>query len=157
MLTKFALAVLATQPTWCTRDVYRSCEGRVHALAAVFEDVGRARGLDPALLAAIAWVETRWHPWAVGSAGSRGAMQVHPIHGCFDPFACSESWREWCRTEADGCQRPVIDYAAGVLQRMIAKCGSVEDALGRYRTGRCGGDYKYAQHVLELRREMKAR
>lgn len=66
---------------------------------ALFQRVGEQRGLDPALLKAHAWCETRLDPCAVSSAGARGLMQFMPTtfdsvsaaSGASDPFDPADS------------------------------------------------------------------
>lgn len=47
----------------------------------ILDRTARAHGLDPALVKAVAWQESRWRPNAVSSAGARGVMQVMPSTG----------------------------------------------------------------------------
>lgn len=47
-------------------------------VGALLERTARAHGLDPALVKAVAWQESRWRPDAISSAGARGVMQVMP-------------------------------------------------------------------------------
>lgn len=152
MLGALVLAALAGKPNWCTRDRFYECEDRIPALAGLMTEAAERFELDPTWLVAMAWVETRWNPWAVGPRGSKGVLQIHPVHGCVDPFLCSEPMREWCRTEADGCQRPIVMFAAGLLARKIERCGNVRRALGWYNRGRCGGARKYVRAVVEARK-----
>lgn len=155
MIAEFAFAVLANNYTWCSQDEFRTCDDRITALSKVFEDVGERYSIPPHILASISWHETRWNPWAVGPAGSRGSMQIHPLHGCPTLFLCSESYREWCRVDADGCQTPVVEYAADLLLRMVNLCGSLRGGLSRYNSGSCYRGDKYAIRVLDTARKMK--
>lgn len=50
-------------------------------IGAILDRTARAHGLDPALVKAVAWQESRWRPNAVSSAGARGVMQVMPSTG----------------------------------------------------------------------------
>lgn len=44
----------------------------------LFEQAGRRHGIDPSLLAAVAWTESAFRPDAVSSAGALGLMQIMP-------------------------------------------------------------------------------
>lgn len=133
----FALGVLLGNATWCRADPLVDCTDRVEALASTLRTAAERHNVPWSFVFAVAWVETRWNPWAVGPRGSRGIMQIHPVHGCRSPFLCSESYREWCRTEPAACQEPIAEYGARVLARMRERCGSWRAALRRYNTGRC--------------------
>ncbi len=49
-----------------------------HPVEAVLEEAAAAHDLDPALLKAIAWVESSWRPQVVSHAGAIGIMQLLP-------------------------------------------------------------------------------
>lgn len=51
---------------------------RAHAIDTLFIRQGRAMGLPPALLSAVAWKESRHDPSALGKAGEIGLMQIMP-------------------------------------------------------------------------------
>ena len=47
-------------------------------IEALLEEFAWAYGVDPALVKALATVESGWHQWAVSSAGAQGVMQIMP-------------------------------------------------------------------------------
>lgn len=68
----------ASAPTSPAPPSGSSSNARIEAL---LTSTARAHGLDPALVKAVAWQESRWRPNAVSPAGARGVMQVMPSTG----------------------------------------------------------------------------
>ncbi|MBM4154602.1 MAG: lytic transglycosylase domain-containing protein [Lentisphaerae bacterium] len=52
---------------------------RAHRFDGAFEEAGTAHNVDPDLLRAIAWKESRFDPGALGKAGEVGLMQVTSV------------------------------------------------------------------------------
>jgi soluble lytic murein transglycosylase len=71
-LAGVALYVLKTGPTWFERLRYP-----LH-YSALVRSRARAEGLDPALLAAVIYQESKFHPSARSSIGAIGLMQLTP-------------------------------------------------------------------------------
>ena len=71
-----AIHASAARSPWCNR--LRACTGYLDAIADAFEGAGRDHDLDPWLLAAMAHVESRFRPTAVGRGGELSVMQLHP-------------------------------------------------------------------------------
>lgn len=106
--------------------------------ADLFQRAGAAHGVDPALLAAIASVESGFSPTAVSHAGAQGLMQLMPgtaqglgVADAFDPAQA-------------------VDGAARLLAGHLRRFGSVELALAAYNAGpgavqRHGGIPPYAE------------
>jgi len=127
------------------------CRARIVALVQLLVDVGRERGVDPFLLAAMALRESGLNPYALGGAGERGIVQLHPRGvGSRVRFVRSESYRRSCRRRADSCQREVVDAGARLLARAMHSCDSVVEALGAYNGGECR-ETEYGHRVLEER------
>ncbi len=63
----------------------RSARAYFHSFDAVFNAVGAERKVDPALLKAVAWCETRLDPCATSPVGAQGLMQFMP--STFDSVA----------------------------------------------------------------------
>ena len=77
----FAVNVALTIVMWRSPDpAYRMQEllamGRYHEYDDLIVKAARKHGLDPMLVKAVVWRESRFHPEMVGSAGERGLMQV---------------------------------------------------------------------------------
>ncbi len=68
---------------------------RYHRFDALITEISRSRGLDPMLVKALIWRESRFHPGKVGTSGERGLMQVGPA-------AASE----WAKAEHPGGVTP---------------------------------------------------
>lgn len=90
--------------------------------ASLFNEAGTRHDVDPALLAAVAQVESAFNPTAVSSAGAQGLMQFMPATAgemgvdAFDPASA-------------------VDGAARYLRRELDRFGSVELALAAYNAG----------------------
>jgi soluble lytic murein transglycosylase-like protein len=121
----------------------------------LFVEAGRRHGVDPALLAAVAKVESGYDVRAVSHAGAQGLMQLMPGTaaglGVADPFDPAQA----------------IDGAARLLADHLRRFGSTELALAAYNAGpgavtRHGGIPPFAetrayvpkvlQHLQELTR-----
>jgi len=102
--------------------------GRCADLAAVVKDQGEDMVFT---IIAVAYVESRFNPDAIGSSGERGMLQVIPRFHCVDEFSDGQG----------GCVNP---EGAGIkfLSRLRSKHGPHE-ALVRYN-----GSQAYATKVL---------
>ncbi len=88
----------------------------------LFEQAGRRHDIDPALLAAVASVESGFDPTAQSPAGAQGLMQFMPATASemgVDPFDPASA----------------IDGAARYLKREIQRFGSIELAAAAYNAG----------------------
>jgi soluble lytic murein transglycosylase-like protein len=124
------------------------CEDRVARLAVALINAASREGVDAYLLAAIAFHESALNADAVGAAGERTIMQLHPNsrHGMEAARQCRRAPRE--------CEAISIEIAAHLLAAAIARCGSEAAALGAYNRGVCG-ETSYSRAVLRLREEMR--
>lgn len=90
--------------------------------AALFNEIGERYGVDPALLASVAQIESAFDPSAISPAGAQGLMQFMPATAgemgvdSFDPASA-------------------VDGAARYLRRELDRFGSVELALAAYNAG----------------------
>jgi peptidoglycan DL-endopeptidase CwlO len=90
--------------------------------AGLFRAAGARHGVDPALLAAVAKVESGFNARAVSPAGARGLMQIMPgtARGLdVNPFDPAQA----------------VDGAARLLKRWTRDFGSLELALAAYNAG----------------------
>lgn len=118
----------------------QGCEARVAEILGYIDTEAKAQGLPVPLVAALAWEESRLHPFAVGTRGSLGVMQVHPADRRVrraSRFLRSRRWREQCRRVLGGCQRSVVAVGTAMLRRAWGRCGNLLDALRAYNSGRC--------------------
>lgn len=146
-----------TIPAYHCRHAPEGCETRLSTFAQYLVEAGTQHGIDPWLMAAMAFKESGFNPFALGSLGELGILQINP--GRRDAkqvrFIRDEWYRRRCRKEPGACQREVVDHAAQLLKRSLNRCESdVKDALGLYNTGRCGGNDRYAKRILEERQEL---
>jgi soluble lytic murein transglycosylase len=118
--------VVRTQPDWYLRERYPlSYEQiiRIHA---------QEHGLDPALLAAVVYVESRFNPDARSDAGAIGLMQLLPetAHGIAVRTGGS-------RFVVADLRDPDVNvrYGSWYLGHLVARYRSVELALAAYHAG----------------------
>jgi hypothetical protein len=133
------------------RHASEGCDRRLLEFARYLKDAGEANGIDPWLLAAMAFRESGLNPFAVGGVGELGILQLHPKNARSRGvrFVRDEWYRHRCQREAGACQREVVDRAAQLLAQSLEQCGGdLDKALGMYNTGRCGGNGSYAKRVL---------
>jgi hypothetical protein len=146
-----------TIPAYHCRHAPGGCDQRLSAFAGYLVSAANRTKLDPWLLAAMAFKESGFNPFALGSLGEMGILQINPERRDAREvrFMRDEWYRKRCRREPGACQQEVVDHAAQVLSRSFEKCGAdVMDALGAYNTGRCGGNDRYAKRVLTERAEL---
>jgi hypothetical protein len=132
----------------------RGCRSRIEQLATWIYEVGEEEGIDPWILAAIAFRESGLNPWAVGRAGERGIIQLNPLgrEGSRSRFVRDERYRENCRRLDGACQKEVLSAGARLLARAIRMCGgNVAEGLSCYNAGTCGGAPEYGRRVLRER------
>lgn len=152
------------------REVNGGCEAHVQRSVQLFVEWGHHYDVDPYLLAAIAFRESGLDPGAIGGAGERGQMQIHPRSP-----AGLELSRRGCanapsRAVAPRCASAEVELAAGLLAQGLDRCGAdsrprVREAraLTWYNSGHCEprgtgprqarepGPPPYARSVLRLR------
>jgi len=140
------------------------CRGLVTALVAVvwviaphsaaascWEEAGAAQGIDPLLLKAIAWKESRGWTHAVGPAlpdGNRalGLMQINTVH-------LPDLERAGIRRNDlfDACTSQRV--GAWILARCIADFGATWKAVGCYYAGPASRNTRaQADYVLDVQR-----
>jgi hypothetical protein len=145
-------------PIYHCRQAREGCERRLSEFAHYLIAAGEKNGVDPWLLAAMAFRESGMNPFAVGAVGELGILQLHPKNPRVKTvrFVRDQFYRQRCRKELGACQREVVDRAAEILARSMEKCGGdLNLALGAYNTGKCGGNQKYADRILVERDRLK--
>jgi len=103
----------------------------------------RETDIPPEVVLAVAFHESSWKPWVVGSAGEIGLMQLH-------------GRRAWMSFDPETLLRqPVLNVWAGVqhLRRSYAQCGSLRRGLIQYASGSCaprGRRARRAEYAADL-------
>ena len=114
----------------------------------LFEEIARKYGLDPALLKAVARVESDFNPRAVSPKGALGLMQLMPetarIVGVKDPFDPREN----------------LEGAARFLKGLLMEFGDLRKALAAYNAGpeavrRYGGVPPYPETLSYVNRVLE--
>ena len=147
-----------TIPAAHCRHAPGGCDQRLSVFAHYLVTAAQNYSIDPWLMAAMAFKESGFNPFALGSVGELGILQINP--GRKDAsqvrFIRDEWYRRKCRRQPGACQQEVVTHAAQVLARSLEKCGGdVKEALGAYNTGRCGGNDRYANRILAERAELQ--
>ena len=134
---------------YCRQLTY-GCEKEISVLVDYIFDVSIQAGFDPWLLAAIAWHESRFNPFAESSEGAVGLVQILRRSRWSQglQFVRQRWYRQQCRREFGSCQRPIVERAVYWLKRSIEHCGSVHDGLRMYNSGRCNGPRRYPRAVF---------
>ncbi|MEY4578260.1 MAG: hypothetical protein RL701_2963 [Pseudomonadota bacterium] len=146
------------KPASHCRSAQGGCDARLLEFAQYLKDAGERFEIDPWLLAAMAYRESRLNPFAVGKVGERGILQLHPKNkrSKHVRFVTDSHYRAHCKRETGACQREVVERAAQMLATSLNKCGGdLEQALAMYNTGRCSGGHRYADRVLRERARLK--
>lgn len=111
--------------------------GRFRAYDTMIAKVAERRGIDPLLVKAVVWQESRFHPEKLGAHGERGLMQVT------EPAA-----QDWVEAEGIGTFVPedLLDaktnleagtwYLAKALKHWSGQEDPLPFALGEYNAGR---------------------
>jgi hypothetical protein len=140
------------------RHAAGGCDERLAAFAHYLVDAGESFGIDPWLMAAMAFKESGLNPFARGAKGELGILQIHPKRRDARQvrFIRDEFYRLRCHREPGACQREIVRHAAQVLARSLTLCGGdLSAALGAYNTGRCGGNRTYSKSILLERGELR--
>lgn len=144
----------ARLPTKHCRHAAEGCDTRLAEFSRYLLEASEQYGLDAWLLAAMAFRESGLNPFAVGTRGEKGILQLHPKNRRAKDVRFVQDASYWarCQQKPGACQREVVERAAFILASSLGKCGGdLEQALGMYNTGRCGGSQTYAKRVLKER------
>lgn len=127
------------------------CRARIALYSRLIAQISRDQDVDPFLVAAVVLRESGLNPFAEGSVGERGIVQLHPQGAGRDvEFVQSEPYRRRCRSAPDTCQGEVLRVGVALLANAIRRCGGVEEGLGMYNEGTCGST-SYSRRVLTER------
>lgn len=102
------------------------------------------------LIAALILQESGGQPQAYSTSGAVGLMQVMPRDGIAASFQCANGPCFASRPTIDELENPAfnIDYGTRFLSGLVAKRGSLREALFAY--GPMGVGYYYADKVLAI-------
>lgn len=134
--------IVLPRPTWERQEVH-----------AFIREAAKAYGVDPALVRAVVWVESRYDPYAVSPRGARGLMQL-----------TADTAREVGVTNPFDPRQNVFG-GTKYLSRLIKQHdGDVALALASYNAGpatvrRFGGLPPYsetAEYLTRIRRRFRA-
>jgi soluble lytic murein transglycosylase len=125
-LVGVSVYIVETNPTWFERLRYP-----LH-YSAIVRSRARAEGIDPALLAAVIYAESKFHPGVRSSSGAIGLMQITPA------TARGIAERTGGTTfRVSDLTNPAINirYGSWYLHDLFAKYGSISLMLAAYNAG----------------------
>lgn len=102
---------------------------RILAVQDIVEQAASEHGVDPTLINAMIWVESRFDPQAKSSAGARGLMQLMPSTAAYLAKRMGE--------RSARAYDPKFNVRAGslYLAEMIKKFGDEQQAVAAYHAG----------------------
>ena len=110
---------------------------RFHRYDPIIQDVAKLRGMDPMVVKAVVWRESRFRPDKVGLDGERGLMQI--TEAAAHEWVKNEKIAHFIPTDLFD---PKINIEAGtwLLSRALRRYGTKDDpltfALAEYNAGR---------------------
>jgi len=161
------VAAVLRQLTFCKRRLdghsvllgscaRHDCENRINLFVGYIIEAGEKYNLNPWMLAAMAYNESRFNPFAVGIVHERGIFQMNPAskRGKKTRFVQDAVYRRSCKNIPGNCQEDLVNLAAEHIRSAIDKCGgSWVGGLSMYNGGTCGIRAKY---VYKTRKVWKA-
>jgi len=143
---------------WSCRNLRFGCERQVEAFVGYIFDEARIQKFDPWLVAAMAWHESRFNPFAVSNENAFGILQMlrRSRWSSGLRFVHNPQYRTRCRNELGSCQREIIERSIYWTRKTISICGSIQGGLRMYNSGRCDGPRRYSRAVLGLQQRFLA-
>lgn len=138
---------------WCRNAPY-GCEQTIKTHVSQIWNISRANEIDPYIVTAQAWHESRFSAFAESEVGARGILQLHPRsrHGRSVRFVRDRRYRDQvCRHRLGHCQKNVVFAAVELLSRSIERCGDLIGGLSMYASGSCERAPNYSRFVLNIR------
>lgn len=136
------------------RSLPHGCERQIATYVDYIFNVAYEQNLNPWLLAATAWHESRFNAFAESDAGAFGIFQLlrrGPASRGI-PFVRHRNYRERCRSELGSCQHEIVLGAVFWLTQSIAHCGSIVNGLRMYNSGSCHGPSSYPATIFSTLR-----
>ena len=110
------------------KNKYHVAQEPMNALILEVEDLANRSNLDPTLILAVIGVESNFNPFARGSTGARGLMQVLPdTH--------SEQFEPYGGAMAVFDPKTNLRIGVKILKECIDLTGSIEEGLRLYKAG----------------------
>ena len=134
------------------RTLAHGCEQQISTYVDYIFQVSYNQDVNPWFLAAVAWHESRFNPFAESSQGAIGLFQLL-ARGVWSrglPFVRNRHYRQQCRSELGSCQYRSIRRAVFWLTYAEEYCGTVRDGLRMYNSGRCDGPRRYPRIVFSI-------
>lgn len=144
------------------RTAVGGCAQRIWLFAGYIIDAATEYNLNPWMLAAMAYNESRFNPFAVGpikgTIGSMGILQLHPKskRGRKSLFIRNRNYRNRCKHIPGNCQEEIVFKGADHVASAIKKCdGSLALGLSMYNTGRCEIRRRYIRNTSRAWRTLQ--
>ena len=133
---------------WLSRK-YRVSPEPMGALVSEAWSVGERSQIAPTLILAVMAIESKFNPFASGTQGGMGLMQI-------EPQANSETLKPFGGRLAAFDPRTNLRVGARLLQELLQKSNSVEAALQAYAmaSGQTG-DTQYIDRVLSEQKQLE--
>lgn len=122
---------------------------RFHRFDGAIRDASAAYGVDPALIRAIIWRESRFDPGALGKAGEVGLMQVTPVAA--GEWAAAEKRPKPSRhdlLDPKTNTRAGAWYIGRAIRRWSARPDPLPFALAEYNAGLSNAD-RWAMNAVD--------
>lgn len=140
------------------RKAYGGCEARIRHFVGYILDASDEYNVNPWLLAAMSYNESRFNPFAVGpTAKSKGILQLNPRtkRGKRSKFVQNKRFRDRCKRVPGNCQREIVFKAADHIDSAVRYCGSLTGGLSMYNSGRCGIIRQYIRNTSRAWRSLQ--
>lgn len=146
----------------CRTATPGGCKDRIEHFVGYILNAADAYDLNPWLLAAMAYNESRFNPFAEGpTVSSRGILQINPKtkRGKKSPFARNgikgKRFRAKCKHIPGNCQEEIVFKAADHMASSIRYCGNLSLGLSMYNTGRCKLRKTYVKNTAKAWRALQ--
>lgn len=152
MIAAIAVAILtlcALPGGGYARQLGSAPEARAEEIAAAIVDAANDYGVDPALLAALAWRESGFDPSRVSKFGAFGLFQAHPRWWGQELFG-------QCMDSPSTCLQSQARIGAKALAYYLYTCRTPARAVTAYRSGKCGPTNDETRKVLHVRAQIRA-
>lgn len=140
--------------SWCRE--HSDCEQSIRFYVNNTWELALVNDLNPKLVLAQIYHESRFNAFARSSVGARGILQLHPRSpwGRTTKFVSNRQHRERCRNRVGHCQRSVLRAGIELLSRSRERCGNDRTALNMYASGSCENGVDYSRRVLAYYEEI---